>query len=65
MTQVALVAKLGDDVAVAVAGEDLEAAEDTGMAEFLEDVDFGEKELFQFFALEGLELNNFDGDNLV
>ena len=35
------------------------------MAEFLEDVDFGEKELFQFFALEGLELNNFDGDNLV
>ena len=30
--EVALVAELGDDVAVAVAGEDLEAAEDVGVA---------------------------------
>lgn len=38
--EVSLIAELGDDVAVAVAGEDLEAAEDIGVAEFLEDVDF-------------------------
>lgn len=63
--QIALVAELGDDVAVAVAGEDLEASEDIGMAEFLEDIDFGEKELFQFFTFEGLQLHNFDGDNLI
>jgi hypothetical protein len=30
--EVSLVAELGDDVAVAVAGEDLEAAQDVGMA---------------------------------
>ena len=35
------------------------------MAEFLEDIDFGEKELFQFFTFEGLQLHNFDGDNLI
>jgi hypothetical protein len=43
--EVALVAQLGDDVAVAIAGEDLEAAQDVGMVHFLEHFDLGEEEL--------------------
>ena len=41
--EVALVAEFGDDVAVAVAGEDLEAFEDIGVAQLLQDIDFREK----------------------
>ena len=59
--EVPLVAEFGDDVAVAVAGEDLEAFEDIGVAQLLEDVDFREKKLLKFFAFEGLELDDLDG----
>ena len=59
--EVALVAEFGDDVAVAIAGEDLEAFEDIGVAQLLQDVDFREKKLLKFFALEGLELDDLDG----
>ena len=38
--EVALVAELSDDVAVAVAGEDFEAFEDIGVAQLLQNVDF-------------------------
>ena len=31
------------------------------MAQLLEDVDFREKKLLKFFALEGLELDDLDG----
>ena len=41
--EVALVAEFGDDVAVAIAGEDLEAFEDIGVAQLLQDIDFREK----------------------
>ena len=41
--EVPLVAEFGDDVAVAVAGEDLEAFEDIGVAQLLQDIDFREK----------------------
>ena len=38
--QIPLVAVLGNDVAVAIAGEDLEASEYIGMIELFEDIDF-------------------------
>ena len=40
--EVSLVAELGDDVAVAVAGENLKALEHIGVTQFFEDVDFRE-----------------------
>ena len=63
--EVALVAEFGDDVAVAVAGEDLEAFEDIGVAQLLQDVDFREKEFLKFFALEGLEFYDLDGNDFA
>ncbi len=62
--QVALVAEFGDDVAIAVAGEDLMAAKHIGVIQFLEDINFGEEEFFEFLALEGVELDDLDGDGL-
>ena len=38
--QIPLIAVLGNDVAVAIAGEDLEASEYIGMIELFEDIDF-------------------------
>ena len=63
--EVALVAEFGDDVAVAIAGEDLEAFEDIGVAQLLQDVDFREKEFLKFFALEGLEFYDLDGNDFA
>ncbi len=63
--KVPLVAELGDDVAIAVAGEDLEALEHVGVAELLEDVDLREEQFLQLLALEGLELDDLDGHDVV
>ena len=63
--EISLVAEFGYDVAVAIAGEDLEALEDIRVAQLLEDIDFGEKEFFKFFAFEGLEFYDLDGDDFV
>lgn len=32
------------------------------MAQFLEDVDFGEKKFLKFLAFESIEFDNLDGD---
>ena len=63
--QVALVAEFSDDVAVAIAGEDLVALEDVGMIQFFKNLNFGEEELLQFPAFEGIELYYFDGNYLA
>lgn len=41
--QVALVAKLGDDIAVSIAGEDFKAAQDIGVVHLFEDLYFWEE----------------------
>jgi hypothetical protein len=43
--EISLSAKLGDDIAVSIAGEYLEALENIGMAEFFENIDFREEQL--------------------
>jgi hypothetical protein len=58
-------AELGDDIAVAVAGENLEAFEDIGVAQLFEDIDLREEQLLQLFAFERLKLHDLDGDDFI
>jgi hypothetical protein len=50
--EIALVAELGDDVTVAVAGEYIETAQHIGVVQFLQDVDLRKQELLQLLALQ-------------
>lgn len=43
--QISLIAKFCNNVAIAIAGKNLETSEDVGMIEFFKDIDFWEKEL--------------------
>ena len=63
--EISLVAELGDYVAVSVAREDFEASEDIGVVQLFEYVDLWEEQFFEFFAFEGLQLYDFDGDHFV
>ena len=60
--QVALVAELGDDVAVAVAGENLQAPQDVGVVQLLQHRDLGVEQLLELLGFEGVQLNDFDGN---
>lgn len=44
--QISLVTQFGDDVAIPIAGEDLIAFEDVGVAELFEYIDLREKQFF-------------------
>lgn len=61
--EVAFVAEFGDDVAVAIAGENLVAAQDVGMVQLLQDINFGEEKFFKLLALEAVEFDDLDGDD--
>ena len=43
--EISLSAELGDDIAVSIAGEYLEALENIGMTEFFENINFREEQL--------------------
>ena len=63
--EIAAIAYFGDDIAVSMGGEHFEAPQDVGVIELFEDIDFGEEEFFQLLGLEGVELNDLDGNCLV
>lgn len=52
--EVSLITELGDDVAIAIAGEDIETAEHIGMVQSLQHVYLREEKFLQFLAFEGL-----------
>lgn len=52
--KISFATELGDDIAVSIAGEYLEALENIGMAQFFENINFRKQQLLQFFAFERL-----------
>lgn len=63
--QVALIAKLGDDVTISIAGKNLKTSKNIWMAEFFQYVYFGKKKLLEFLRLEGIQLYDLNGYNLI
>lgn len=59
--EVALVAELGDDVAIIGGAEDVVALEDVGVAEFLERLDLALEHLLLGLALDGADVDDLDG----
>ena len=58
--EVTITAEFGDDVAVTVAGEYLEAFEDIRVVKALEYIDFGVEQFLELLALQGLQFDYFD-----
>ena len=63
--EVPLVAKLGDNVAVIIAGKHLDAVENVGMLEGFQDVYLGVEELYEGGALHRGQLDDLDGRHLI
>lgn len=63
--KITFVAQLSNYIAVPVACKDLMALEDIQMVQLLKYVDLRKKQLFQLFAFQAVELNDFDGNNLI
>lgn len=62
--QIALITKLSDDVTVISSAVDIVAFEDVGVVEFFEGVNFPLQHFFLWFALDRLDVDDFDGDGL-
>jgi hypothetical protein len=63
--QIALIAKLSDDVAVSIARKDLEAAQDVGVVHLFEDFDLGEEEFLKLLRFQRVQLDDLYGHFLV
>lgn len=63
--QITLIAEFGDNVAIIGSTVNIVAFKDVGMVEFFECIDFAFEHFFLWFALYGLDIDDFDGDGLL
>lgn len=63
--QIAFIAELSDDVTVVGSTVDVMAFEYVGMVEFFEGIDFTFEHFFLWFALDWLDIDDFDGNGLL
>ena len=63
--QITLIAEFSDDVAIVCSTVNVMAFKNVGMVEFFEGINLAFEHLFLWFALNGLDINDFDGDWLL
>ena len=63
--QITLIAEFSDDVAIVCSTVNVVAFKNVGMVEFFKGINLALEHLFLRFALDGLDINDFDGDGLL
>ena len=63
--QISFITEFSDDVAIIGSTVDIVAFKDVGMIEFFECINLALKHFFLGFALDGLDIDDFDGDGLL
>lgn len=61
--EITLITKFSNYITVTIAGKNFKASENIRVTKFFQNIDFWEKKLLELFALEGLQLYDFNSHN--